>query len=188
MNATPRHAKHDAARALRVLHLDQALRGWLGLGDAPVEGDRLLGAIVANWFRAAGDGPRFEALPSLLAELQLSLPIARDKDPAEFDKAFAAALTQQAFAEVAREASRSGRAEVFVCLKPYLQDKPSPPELAQLAHALSLTPQAIELALASMRRRLRGRIEAALALWSGSPDSRDTLRRHMRAASREGNP
>ena len=175
-------------QAQRVLHLDQALRRWLDLEAGSTEGDRLLGTRIARWLQEAGEGPVFGQLPGLLAELQRSLPAARDKDMADFDRDFAAALTGQALAEVAREAGRAGRAEIFVCLKPYLQHSPTPLELAQVAQALALAPQAIELALAGMRRRLRGRIEAALDLWSDTPESRDTLRRHMRAASREGTP
>jgi hypothetical protein len=178
----------DAQHALRVLHLDQAIRRWLALDTTPGNGHRLLGAHLSRWLRVAETGPLFERLPALVAELQVSFPAAKGRSAGDFDKAFAAALTQQAFAEVAREAGRSGRADAFVCLKPYLHEDPSASELEHLAHALALSPTAIELALASLRRRLRGRVEAALDLWSDSAESRDTLRRSMRAALTEGTP
>jgi len=178
---------NPAPHALRVLHLDLAIRRWLGGGGA-VPVDRMLGAHVSRWLSEAGDGPLFERLPTLVAELQQSFPGTRERTAADFDTAFANVLVEQAFADVAREATRSGRADVFVSLKPHLQANPAGAELDTLAQALSMPPQAVELALAGMRRRLRGRIEAALDLWSGSPESRDTLRRHMRAALREGNP
>jgi hypothetical protein len=170
--------------AARILHLDFAIRRWLG-NDT---GERTVGAYVSRWLREAGEGPRFERLFALVAELQAALPRARERTAADFDTAFAHALLHQAFAEVAREAARSGRADAFICLKPYLQDNPAEAELAVLARDLSMTPEAIGLALAGMRRRLRGRIEAARDLWAGNPESRDTLRRHMRAALREGTP
>ena len=174
--------------ATRVLHLDAAIRRWLGDDAGETHARPLIGLHVSRWLREAGDGLLFERLPALVAELQLASPEARALAATEFDSAFAGALLQHAFAEVAREASRSGRAEAFVCLKPYLQEDPGPAELAALSQALAMSPQAIALALSGMRRRLRGRIEAALDLWSGSPESRDTLRRHMRAALREGTP
>ena len=164
------------------------MRRWLGLDAVPANVDRLLASLASGWLRTAGDGPLFEALPALVAELQARLPEAQKRSATAFDEAFAEVLLQQAIAEVAREAARSGHVDAFVCLRPYLQENPGESELAQLARDLGRNPQAIELALASMRRRLRGRIEAALALWSGSPESRDTLRRHMRAALREGTP
>jgi hypothetical protein len=175
-------------QAHRALHLDHAIRRWLALDDEHGPAERLLGATVLGWLRNAGDGPLFEKLPALVTELHSAFPVARERNQAEFDKAFAAALMQQAFADVAREAGRSGRADAFVCLRPYMQQNPGAAETAQLAQALAMTPQAIDLALASMRRRLRGRIEAALDLWSDSPASRDTLRRHMRAALTEPTP
>jgi hypothetical protein len=178
----------EAQHALRVLHLDQAIRRWLGLEASQSAEFRLLGAQVSRWLRTAEHGPLFARLPALVAELQGTLPAARGRSAGDFDKAFAAALTQQAFAEVAREAGRSGRADAFVCLKPYLQEDPSGAEREQLAQALELSPPAIELALASLRRRLRGRVEAALDLWSDGAESRDTLRRNMRAALTEGTP
>jgi hypothetical protein len=174
--------------ASRVLHLDYAIRSWLGEAAKPEAGERVIGAHASRWLREAGEGPHFERLFALVAELHAVLPAAQGRSAADFNAAFARALLHQAFAEVAREAVRSGRADAFVCLKPYLQGSPGEAELAVLSRELSMTPQAIGLALAGMRRRLRGRIEAALDLWSGGPESRDTLRRHMRAALREGTP
>jgi hypothetical protein len=180
--AEPRHA-------LRLLHLDEAIRRWLGVSDATgTPADESVGAKVSNWLRSAGDGPLFERLPALVAQLQSCLPTAQARSASDFDRAFAGALMHQAFNEVAYEAMRTGRADAFVCLKPYLQRNPDNEELAQLAQALASTPQAIELALRSLRRRLRGRVEAALELWSGTPDSRDTLRGHMRGAFTEPSP
>jgi hypothetical protein len=174
--------------AMRVLHLDCAIRRWLGEDLRMKPAAAMIGVHVSRWLREAGEGPPFGRLSALIAELQLALPEARPRTAAQFDSAFASALLHQAFADVAREAGRSGRAEAFICLKPYLQENPGEAELDALGRALAMTPQAIALALAGMRRRLRGRIEAALDLWSGSPESRDTLRRHMRAALREGTP
>ena len=182
----------DLRHTLRLNHLDQAIRRWLGSdaasGAAASAVERLLGTTVSRWLDSIDDGPVFERLPTLVAELQAQLPAAQIRTAAEFDAAFAGLLVEQAFGEVAREAGRSGRAVVFVCLKPYFQENPSAPELVQLAQMLAVSPEAIELALGSMRRRLRGRVAAALDLWASTPDSRDTLRRHMRAALKETTP
>jgi hypothetical protein len=186
-DSTPERAA-DPRHAQRVLHLDRAIRRWLGCDAGPQAAVRQLGPVVSRWLRTAEAAPVFGQLPALLAELQATLPAAGGRSASDFHRAFAAVLMQQAFAEVAREAARSGRADAFVCLQPFLQDDPSRVELERLAQALELSPPAIELALGSMRRRLRGRLEAALDLWADGPESRDTLRRHMRAALTEGTP
>lgn len=192
-SSSPGRARASGQRHVhRLVLLNQVIGRWLGmeagLGAGSPAGDRLLGTTVTRWLHTAGDGPLFAQFPGLVAELQLALPSARGRTAADFDKAFAGLLLQQACAEVAREAGRSGRAEAFVCLKPYLLGNPDANEQAQLAEALQLSPQAVDLALGSLRRRLRERIEAALNLWANSPDSRDTLRRHLRAALTEHSP
>lgn len=195
-NHLSRIAGHGRASGQRHAHrlvlLDQVIGRWLGIesgrGAGAPAGNRVLGTTVTRWLHTAGDVPLFELFPVLVAELQRQLPSARGRAAADFDKAFAGQLLKEACAEVTREAGRAGRAEVFVCLKPYLYVDPVGTEWAQLADPLQLSPEAIELALGSLRRRLRERVEAALYLWANTPDSRDTLRRQLRAALTEQTP
>lgn len=135
---SPDHLRgFDTRQAKRQAHLDRAIHRWLGLEPGAdkswPELDRLLATALSRWTRPAGDGPLFLSLPLLVAELQALLPLARSLPKQGFAAAFAGALIEEALDEVAREARRSGRADVFLCLKSYCHADPSTAELAQLA-------------------------------------------------------
>jgi hypothetical protein len=177
-----------ARLALRALQLERAIRQWLGGPPGDRQLDHLARTTASAWLRESGDRPLVERLPTLLEGLGRLLPQSQATPAADFDRAFAGALMRHALDEVSREAERSGRMAAFERLRPHLQADPDARTLEQVAQALGLSPKGAELALVSLRRRLRGRIEAALDLWADGPESRDTLRRHMRAAFTEPSP
>src|SRR5690606_21013862 len=102
--------------------------------------------------------------------------------PAAVGRAFGQALLQQAHDEVAMEAGRAGHGNSFRALPNLVQTAADDDAIASLSRVLGPSPASLHTALRRLRRRLRQRIDAALALWADGPEARQALRRSLHAA------
>jgi len=176
--------RHRNQTALRLQLLETAVQRWLldaGWAQSSTSTNaQAVDSAVTRWLRETASERLFEQLPALADHVAALLPPTQAIKKNAFMTAFARSLIEQAMAEVALEAHRAGHASVFAGLRPYLHGDPTPEELIALGATLKLSQSALVIALSRLRRRLRERIEAALALWATSPETRHTLRRQLR--------
>ncbi len=125
-----------------------------------------------------GGGVALIELDALAAEQRFALEPATDETPDKaFDRHWAAALLEQAFARLAREQTLAGKDGLFKRLKPLLAREVEPGEYDALAAELGL--QANTLAKNVQRLRLRTRellIEEAAQTVAAAADAERELR------------
>jgi RNA polymerase sigma-70 factor (ECF subfamily) len=118
------------------------------------------------------------ALDALAAEQRLALEPTTDESPDKaFDRRWAAALLEQAFARLTVEQVEAGKAEMFARLKPLLAREVEPGEYDPVAAELGVTPNT--LAKTVQRLRLRARellIEEASQTVAAPADTERELR------------
>ena len=108
--------------------------------------------------RAAKRGGGANAVPldALSAEQRFALEPATNETPDKaFDRRWAATLLQQAFARLAMEQARAGKAELFTRLKPFLAREVEPGEYDALAAELGLASNTIAKSVQRLRSRTR---------------------------------
>lgn len=179
-----------AAQRLRLFAA--ALETWLAArGATGAQRDtarRGLGPALAAWAADAG-GRSPDCLEAFAAFVASRPELSAWRTPdagTPLAAAVARAVLAQATADVAREASRAGHADVFRALAPWV-GKPLPADHARrLAGELGLPVVALERALTRLRRRWRQRIDAGLALCSPAGARRDALRARLHAALVDG--
>lgn len=103
-----------------------------------------------------GGGVGVLSLDALDAEQRFVLEPATDETPDKaFDRRWAAALMEQAFARLALEQAQSGKDELFARLKPFLGREIEPGEYDALASELGLTTNALAQNVRRLRLRAR---------------------------------
>ncbi len=125
-----------------------------------------------------GGGVATIPLDALAAEQRFALEPTTDESPDKaFDRRWAAALLEQAFARLAAEQAEAGKAQVFARLKPMLAREIAPGEYNTIATDLGVTPNT--LAKTVQRLRLRARellIEEASQTVAAPADAERELR------------
>lgn len=103
-----------------------------------------------------GGGAILVALDALDAEQRFALEPRTDETPDKsFDRRWAAALMEQAFTRLGAEQARSGKAELFARLKPFLAREIEPGEYDALAGELGMTSNTIAKTVQRLRLRAR---------------------------------
>lgn len=82
-------------------------------------------------------------------------PLADDSPDKQFDRRWAAALIERAFARLQQEQCEAGRASQFECLKEFLAREVEPGEYEAVATSLGLTTNAVAASVRRLRLRLR---------------------------------
>ena len=103
-----------------------------------------------------GGGAALIQLDALNAEQRFALEPATNETPDKaFDRRWAAALLEQAFARLEVEQAQGGKAEIFARLKPFLAREVEPGEYDALAGELKLAANTIAKNVQRLRRRAR---------------------------------
>ena len=103
-----------------------------------------------------GGGAMLVQLDALEAEQRFALEPATDETPDKaFDRRWAAALLEQAFARLEVEQAQGGKAELFARLKPFLAREVEPGEYDALAGELKLAANTVAKNVQRLRRRAR---------------------------------
>lgn len=138
----------------------------------------LIDQSARNRATKRGGGALVIQLDALDAEQRLALEPATEETPDKaFDRRWAAALLEQALAELETEQSREGRGELFARLRPFLGREVEAGEYDALAAELNLVPNTI--AKAVQRLRLRARqlmLEKAAQTVAAAGDAEQELR------------
>jgi DNA-directed RNA polymerase specialized sigma24 family protein len=125
-----------------------------------------------------GGGVALVELDALDAQQRFMLDAATDETPDKaFDRRWAAALLEQAFARLASEQAQAGKLELFTRLKPLLAREIEPGEYDALAETIDMLPNTI--AKVVQRLRLRARellIEEAAQTVAAASDAEKELR------------
>ena len=103
-----------------------------------------------------GGGAALVQLDALDAEQRFALEPSTEETPDKaFDRRWAAALLEQAFARLEVEQAQDLKSELFARLKPFLAREVKPGEYDALAAELGLLPNTIAKAVQRLRRRAR---------------------------------
>lgn len=103
-----------------------------------------------------GGGAASIAIDSLSAEQRFLLEPQTDETPDKaFDRRWAAALLEQAFARLEAEQTKSGNAELFSHLKPFLAREVEPKEYDALAKQIGVSANTIAKSVQRLRQRAR---------------------------------
>lgn len=125
-----------------------------------------------------GSGQAAIPLDAMAAEQRFALEATTHETPDKaFDRRWAAALMEQAFARLAAEQEQNGKAELFGHLKPFIAWEVEPGKYDELATKLGLLPNT--LAKTVQRLRLRTRellIEEAAQTVATAADAERELR------------
>lgn len=103
-----------------------------------------------------GGGTPLIELDAMTAEHRFALEPATEETPDKaFDRRWATALLEQAFARLASEQAQAGKGEIFSRLKTFLTRETEPGEYGELASELGLTANAIAQTVRRLRWRAR---------------------------------
>lgn len=178
-------------RRRRIALLEQMLRDVVPNGDDAAHCQRpALQRAATSWLDAQDAAERVDPLASLI---QVLGSVSLDENhtipsASRLQRAFGTALLKQARREVALEAERAGHGASFEALAATLDDPGAEPDLSDLALRLGRSESSLRTALNRLRRRLRQRVDAGIALWSNTPQGRQALRRQLHAVLAHAEP
>jgi RNA polymerase sigma-70 factor (ECF subfamily) len=99
-----------------------------------------------------------------------------------FDRQWALAVLERAFAALAREREAAGKDAEFARLKPWLTGDAAHGEQAEAARTLGLSEGALKVAVHRLRRRFRELLKAEIAQTLDSPEAVEEEMRHLFSA------
>jgi len=118
-------------------------------------------APLAQWGRRCAGRDRGASYTLADSEVLDSLADTTYPTPdAEFDRAWACAVLQQALDQLEAEMIEQNRALLFRALKPWLAGQATHGETTQMARQLNTTETALRVHLSRLRKRLRRHIES----------------------------
>lgn len=98
-----------------------------------------------------------------------------------YDREWALRVLNQAMERLEREAAESGRSELFASLKPFLITPTPDGGYDPVAKLLSMTPQAVSMAVLRLRRRFREVVRELVARTVTTPLELEDELRHLRS-------
>ena len=134
-----------------------------------------------------GGGVTFVPLdPGPEEEFLRAEPATHETPESLFERRWALALMERAFARLRSEAGTAGQATQFDRLKEYLQDNPGRSDYQAAARDLKKTPNAIGVAVHRLRHRFGELLRREIADTVASPEEIDGELRHLAAVLGRG--
>ena len=147
-----------------------------------------LNHFLANeWDRAnaakRGGGKDLISLDNEAAETLYGLELVSDLSPEQgFDRRWAVALLEQAFARLREEFVMAGKADYFDQMKVFLAEGASTGDYARVGAPLQMTAGAMAVAVHRLRQRYGEMVRAEVANTVASPEEIEDEMRHLFAA------
>lgn len=98
---------------------------------------------------------------------------------AAYEKQWAITVLERAFARLRHEFVAGGKANLFDSLKPFLTEQSDSQDYSDLARQLSMTPNAVGVAIHRLRRKLRQSVREEIADTVADPAEIDDEMRHL---------